>query len=33
MKDYILMHKNIEVALMKLDENDANSKPWLTQNY
>ena len=27
MKDYILMHKNIEVALMKLDENDANSKP------
>lgn len=27
MTEYILMHKNVEVALMQLDENDANSKP------
>ena len=27
MNKYILMHKNIEVALMDLDENDRNAKP------
>lgn len=27
MSEYILMHKNIEVALMELDENDRNAKP------
>lgn len=27
MTEYILMHKNIEVALMDLDENDRNAKP------
>ena len=29
MGEYILMHKNIEVALIYLDEDDANSKIYI----
>ena len=32
MNKYILMHKNIEVALMDLDENDRNAKPIKQKN-